>query len=234
VSDEFAAEVTSVAALSEPVRRTLYRYVIAQDRPVSREDAAAAVGVAHHVAKFNLDRLVADGLLDVEYRRPPGRSGPGAGRPTKLYRRAAREITVSLPERHYELAGEVMAEALTIAARDDLPVHDAIRAAAIATGQRVAGTVEPVPAATPQMVSELLTRYGYEPRDTGDGVILANCPFHHLARTYTDLVCGMNLDLIDGILDHLRQSGLEAHLEPDPNRCCVVIRRKAGVTPAGG
>jgi len=234
VSDEFAAEVVSVAALSEPVRRTLYRYVIAQDRPVSREDAAAAVGVAHHVAKFNLDRLVADGLLDVEYRRPPGRSGPGAGRPTKLYRRGAREITVSLPERHYELAAEVMAEALTIAAREDLPVHDAVRAAAIAAGQRVAGTVESAPEGPPQMVTELLARYGYEPRDTGDGVILANCPFHHLARSYTDLVCGMNLDLIDGVLDRLRPGGLEAHLEPDPNRCCVVIRGDAGVTPAGG
>jgi len=247
VSDEFAAEVAGVAALSEPVRRTLYRYVIAQDRPVSREDAAAGVGVAHHVAKFNLDRLVADGLLDVEYRRPPGRSGPGAGRPTKLYRRGAREISVSLPERHYELAGQVMAEALTIAARDDLSVSDAIHAAARAAGQRLADTAEPAgmsgPAdaagaadavAGPRTVSDLLARLGYEPRATDDGVILGNCPFHHLSRTYTELVCGMNLDLIEGALDHLCPGRLEAHLEPGPNRCCVVIRAKPGVTSTRG
>jgi predicted ArsR family transcriptional regulator len=228
MSDEFAADVAGVAALSEPVRRTLYRYVITQDRPVSREDAAAAVGVAHHVAKFNLDRLVAEGLLAVEYRRPPGRSGPGAGRPTKLYRRGEREIAVSLPERRYELAGQVMAEALTIAERDAMPVHDAIRAAAKAAARQLADTAEPAHGvAAQQIVTDLLARHGYEPRATGDGVVLANCPFHHLAQTYTELVCGMNLELIDGVLDRLCPGRLHAHLDPEPNRCCVVIRVKA-------
>jgi predicted ArsR family transcriptional regulator len=227
MSDEFAADVASVAALSEPVRRTLYRYVIAQDRPVSREDAAAGVEVAHHVAKFNLDRLAADGLLDVEYRRPPGRTGPGAGRPTKLYRRGARDITVSLPERRYDLAGEVLAEAVTIAARDAVPVNDAIHAAATDVGQRLGENAEPAPAATAeQTVGDLLARYGYEPRATADGLVLVNCPFHHLARKYTDLVCGMNLDLIDGVLDRLRPGDLEARLDPGPGRCCVTIRTK--------
>ena len=227
MSDEFAADVASIAALGEPVRRTLYRYVIAQDRPVSREDAAAGVGVAHHVAKFNLDRLVADGLLDVEYRRPPGRTGPGAGRPTKLYRRAARDISVSLPERRYDLAGRVLAEALTLVARDDRPVPDAIRTAATAAGQRLAGAAEPVPSdASPQMVGDLLTRYGYEPRVAADGLTLANCPFSDLAENYTELVCGMNLDLIDGVLDGLGTDTLEARLDPGPDRCCVTIRTR--------
>jgi predicted ArsR family transcriptional regulator len=224
MSDEFAADVASLAALSEPVRRSLYRYVVAQDRPVSREDAAAGVGVPHHVAKFHLDRLAVDGLLDVEYRRPPGRSGPGAGRPTKLYRRGARDITVSLPERRYDLAGQVMAEALTIAARDGLPVGDTIRVAARAAGQRLADTAEPGPEVSPQQtVSDVLARYGYEPRATDDGVVLANCPFHHLAQTYTELICGMNLDLIDGVLDRLCPGRLQARLDPGPNHCCVAI-----------
>jgi predicted ArsR family transcriptional regulator len=224
MSDEFADDVASVAALSEPVRRSLYRYVVAQDRPVSREDAAAGVGVPHHVAKFHLDRLASDGLLDVEYRRPPGRSGPGAGRPTKLYRRGARDISVSLPERRYDLAGQVMAEALTTAARDGLPVPDTIRAAARAAGQHLADTAGPAPAAPPQqMVTDLLARYGYEPRVTDDGVVLTNCPFHHLARAYTDLVCGMNVDLIEGVLGRLCPGRLRARLDPGPNRCCVTI-----------
>jgi predicted ArsR family transcriptional regulator len=235
VTEEFAAEVAGVAALSEPVRRRLYDYVIAQGRPVSREDAAGGVGVAHHVAKFNLDRLVADGLLDAEYRRPPGRSGPGAGRPTKLYRRGVREITVSLPERHYELAGQIMAEALTVAARDDTPVHDAVHAAATAAGRRLADTAEPGDAvAAPQVVGDLLARWGYEPRATGDGMILGNCPFHHLARTYTELVCGMNVDLIEAALDGLCPGRLQAYLEAAPNRCCVVIRSKPGVASSRG
>jgi predicted ArsR family transcriptional regulator len=224
MSDEFAADVASLAALSEPVRRSLYRYVVAQDRPVSREDAAAGVGVPHHVAKFHLDRLAVDGLLDVEYRRPPGRSGPGAGRPTKLYRRGSRDITVSLPQRRYELAGQVMAEALTSAARDARPVQDTIRVAARAAGQQLADTAEPGSAVSPQqMVSDVLARYGYEPRATDDGVVLTNCPFHHLAQTYTELVCGMNLDLIDGVLGRLCPGRLQARLDPGPDHCCVAI-----------
>jgi predicted ArsR family transcriptional regulator len=224
MSDDFAADVAGVAALSEPVRLSLYRYVVAQDSPVSREDAATGVGVAHHVAKFHLDRLAADGLLDIEYRRPPGRSGRGAGRPTKLYRRAARDISISLPGRRYDVAGQVMAEALTMAARDALPVGDSIRVAARATGQQLADTAEPGPAESPQqMVSDLLARYGYEPRETDDGVILTNCPFHRLARAYTDLVCGMNLDLIGGVLDRLCPGRLQARLDPGPDRCCVAI-----------
>src|SRR4051812_26864076 len=121
MSEGFAVDAARIAALGEPVRRELYCFVVAQDEPVSREKAASGTGVPHHVAKFNLDRLVAAGLLDVEYRRPPGRGGPGAGRPAKLYRRAARDVTVSLPERRYDLAGRVLAEAITIADRDRIP-----------------------------------------------------------------------------------------------------------------
>ncbi len=90
--DDFDAQVAGIAALGEPVRRALYRYVIAQPGPVSRDQAAAGTGVPRHVAKFHLDKLAADGLLEVEFRRPPGRRGPGAGRPTKWYRRSLREL----------------------------------------------------------------------------------------------------------------------------------------------
>lgn len=223
--DDFTADVASIAALSEPVRRGLYQYVVAQGRPVSREDAAAGVGVALHVAKFNLDRLVADGLLDVEYRRPPGRTGPGAGRPAKLYRRSGRDIAVSLPERRYDLAGQVLAEALAIAARDRSPVPDAVRTAARAAGHRLAETAGSGP--PQEVVGDLLARFGYEPHRTDDGLALANCPFAHLAKSHTELVCGMNRELIAGALDHLSLSDLRADLDPGPDRCCVVVRYEA-------
>src|SRR4051794_34712663 len=172
MSEEFMADLASVAALSEPVRRELYCYVVAQHEPVSRETAASGTGVPHHVAKFNLDKLVAAGLLDVEYRRPPGRGGPGAGRPAKLYRRAAREVSVSLPERRYDLAGHVMAEALTIAARDQVPVGEALQVAARDTGRQLgedagAGPDEPARDA----MTRVLARQGYEPR-TVEGEIV--------------------------------------------------------------
>ena len=224
MSQDFTADVAGVAALNEPVRRELYCYVVAQDEPVSRENAAAGTGVAHHVAKFNLDRLVAAGLLDVEYRRPPGRGGPGAGRPAKLYRRAARDISVSLPGRRYDLAGRVMAEAITIAGRDRIPVADALRLAARATGRQLGGSaVVDQDAPVLDTVSRVLAHHGYEPRMAADEVVLANCPFHRLAADYTDLVCHMNRDLIDGVIDGVCPGALSARLNPGLDRCCVTV-----------
>ncbi|MGY4642993.1 helix-turn-helix transcriptional regulator [Cellulomonas sp. URHB0016] len=226
MSEDFTADAARIAALGEPVRRELYRFVVAQDEPVSRDKAASGTGVPHHVAKFNLDRLVAAGLLDVEYRRPPGRGGPGAGRPAKLYRRAAREVAVSLPERRYDLAGHVLAEAITVADRDRIPVADAVRTAARATGRSLGeaagGDVdEAVPAR--DRVSQVLARHGYEPRTVEGEVVLANCPFHRLAADYTGLVCDMNRDLVHGVIDAVCPGALSARLSPGPDRCCVSV-----------
>src|SRR5689334_18516051 len=86
-------DFTAVAALADPVRRRLYRYVAAQQDAVGREQAAEGAGVPLHIARFHLEKLVDEGLLDTEYRRLTGRAGPGAGRPAKLYRRTAAEVS---------------------------------------------------------------------------------------------------------------------------------------------
>ncbi|MDQ1659034.1 MAG: hypothetical protein QOD41_4117 [Cryptosporangiaceae bacterium] len=224
MTEDFGTRVERIAALGEPVRRALYRYVLSQDGPVGRELAAAGAGVAHHVAKFHLDRLVADGLLGVEYARPPGRTGPGAGRPAKLYRRSSREIAVSLPERHYDLAGRVMAAAITASADGSVSLAEALRIAAGAAGRTLAAEAPHAhPADAMAAASEVLAGNGYEPRPSTDGLTLANCPFHRLAETYTELVCGLNLHLIGGVLDGLGADGLCARLDPAPGRCCVVV-----------
>ena len=93
MTDEFSA----IGSLADPVRRRLYEYVAAQPDCVGREKAASGAGVPLHSARFHLDKLVDEGLLEVEHRRLSGRSGPGAGRPAKLYRRTSSEIAVSFP-----------------------------------------------------------------------------------------------------------------------------------------
>jgi predicted ArsR family transcriptional regulator len=222
-ADAFDQQVNSVAALGEPVRRELYRYVVAQSEPVSRERAATGVGVAHHVAKFHLDKLEEDGLLEVEYRRPPGRTGPGAGRPAKLYRRSARHIAVSLPERRYDLAGHVLAEAVDAAQRAGLPLDHLISEAAHAAGAALAEQADSRPADPLGALTEALAANGYEPRLADDRMTLANCPFHDLAASHRELVCALNLDLINGLLGTLGPAGLSARLDPAPGRCCVTV-----------
>src|SRR3954453_5466148 len=127
--------ISSVAALGDRLRRALYRYVVGQPAPVNRDQAAEALGIARHTAKFPLDRLVADDLLEVEFARPPGRTGPGAGRPAKYFRRAAGELSVSLPARHYDLAGRLLARAVTDSQREPVAVGDALSRAAHEWGQ---------------------------------------------------------------------------------------------------
>jgi predicted ArsR family transcriptional regulator len=228
-TEDFDADVASVAALGEPMRRALYRYVVSQEGAVGREEAAAGVGVAHHTAKFHLDKLVEDGLLDVEYRRPPGRTGPGAGRPAKLYRRADREIAVSLPERRYDLAGRVMAEAITEARRAGTSVDDTLTEAARSAGREIGEQARGLlgshrtPEDALRAVGEVLAGQGYEPRLRAGCLTLGNCPFHSLAQRYRDLVCRMNLDLIDGVLDGLEPASLHAILDPSADCCCVVV-----------
>ena len=222
------ARLDRVAALAEPVRRTLYRYVAAQPEPVTRDQAAAAVGVARHTAKFHLDRLVRDRLLEAGYRRPPGRGGPGAGRPAKVYRRGDADLEVSLPERRYDRAGRLLVEAVARAERTGSPVADALRSVAAEQG-RAAGAraAAGLPGRAPDAAAlDALAADGYAPRGDGAGVVLANCPFQALARQATELVCGMNRAYVAGVLDGAGATGLAARLDPAAGRCCVRLERR--------
>ena len=234
MGDSWSEQIAGIGALAEPARQALYRYVVAQPEAVGREEAARATGVALHSAKFHLDRLVEEGLLEVEFRRLTGRQGPGAGRPAKLYRRSHRELAVSLPERHYELAGEVMASAMDQALRDRTPLPEAIRTAARARGRGVGeprrsrsrGGVSTRSriAAELRRTADALEPLGYEPRIDQQEVCLANCPFDKLAAEHTELICGMNLDFIDGVMDGLGCRNVEPALAPHEGFCCVRVR----------
>lgn len=226
--DGFAAQVAGVAALAEPVRRDLYLYVAAQAEPVSREAASRAVGIPLHTAKFHLDRLVEEGLLDTEFRRLSGRAGPGAGRPAKLYRRSSREVSVALPARRYDLAGALMAQAIEDAERDGSPVLTALsRAAAeLGTGTAAAARADAGSAAPRDdltTTTRALALHGYEPHTDGATTTLGNCPFDALAKDHTELVCGMNLALVGALVDDLTEGRVSCRLDPAPGRCCVVL-----------
>jgi len=207
--------LAALAALGEPTRRALYAYVAAQDRAVSRDEAASATGTKRATAAFHLERLVDDGLLEARFARVSGRTGPGAGRTAKLYARARRQIAVSLPPRRYEIAAEVLASALEAAERGAAPVNEAVARAAGQAGRQIAGQGADL--------AEVLTRSGYEPKQDPDGCIhLANCPFHELLARHVDLVCAMNLHLLRGVIGELG-SGAQARLDPAEGRCCVTI-----------
>ncbi|NJD28761.1 MAG: helix-turn-helix domain-containing protein [Chloroflexi bacterium] len=221
-------DIEAVALLDEPARRALYDAVVGASQPLSRDEAASATGVSRALAAFHLDKLVEAGLLEVEYRRLSGRSGPGAGRPSKLYLRGAREVAVSLPARQYEVPAGLLATALEQIA-GPTPI-EALRSAAHRLGEGIGAAARKRSGPRPSRkrlraeLRETLEARGYEPLDTPTGEIrFANCPFHALVDDHRDLVCGMNLALASGILDGLGDDRLTARLDPQPGRCCVAI-----------
>lgn len=221
------SQYAGIGALADETRRTLYEYVAAQPDPVGREQAATALGIAQHNVNFHLDRLVTEGLLEVEYRRLSGKSGPGAGRPSKLYRMAAREFAITLPPRRYELVGEILAGAIT-KAESGGSLNQALANVARHKGRELGKAADGLNIAQslPAMAT-VLAGQGYAPRVDGDVVTLSNCPFHALAQQHTELVCGLNEDFIQGVAEGLGCAQVSARLEPEPDQCCVKIRAEA-------
>jgi len=203
----------ALGALTDPTRRAVYEVVAsAGPSPVSRDDVVAALGVGRTLAAFHLDKLVEAGLLEASYARRTGRSGPGAGRTAKLYRRTSAEHTASVPPRTYRGAAEILAEAI-----DRTGADEAVFAVAREQGRTQAVVGQ-------DLVAALAAR-GYEPVAVGDGILLRNCPFHRLAEEFPPLVCGMNLALLQGLLDGAGLHDWRATTEPSPGHCCVKLSK---------
>ncbi len=222
--------IEALAALGEPNRQRLYDLVAASREAIGRDEAAAAIGISRELAAFHLDRLVRAGLLDTEYRRLGGRSGPGAGRPAKLYRRAEREVVLSIPPRHYDVAAEILAEGLDRleGSRGSEAVDAVARERGTALGLAARRNAGPRPGRRRlrSALVDLLRDRGYAPEvdESSGAVCLGNCPYHALAVSHRTLTCGMNLAWAGGVVDALAGSSLRPQLDPKPGYCCVVFR----------
>ncbi|HEU0257123.1 MAG TPA: helix-turn-helix domain-containing protein [Microbacteriaceae bacterium] len=219
--------VEAAASLRDPARTKLYALIRTRDEAMSRDDAARLTGMPRSTAAFHLDRMVESGLLEVEYRRRSGKGGPGAGRPAKLYRRARQVITLSLPERRYDVVGDVLASAVERVRTTGEGIDASLAEVAREAGARAA--------AGHTDLLEALRVSGYEPHTEQDGdVVFGNCPFDELAGNHRGLVCGLNLNLVQGMAD---ACGCEGHIEQDPGagRCCVrAVGLDAAARPAPG
>jgi predicted ArsR family transcriptional regulator len=215
--------------LSEPTRRALYEHVAGQADPVDRDAAARAIGIGRPLAAFHLDRLVGAGLLEVEYHRRSGRSGPGAGRPAKFYRRAAGPgVEISIPPRRYaELAG-VFADALERARDDDVDMArvEAGRAfgRTIATRARELAAGEDRPVSRDTLVRALADQ-GFQPESDEGGIRLRNCPFDALVADHRETTCTTNLAVLEVVPPSYRRAGLAARPDAVPGYCCVTFVR---------
>jgi predicted ArsR family transcriptional regulator len=218
-------DIAAVALLDEPVRHAVYDWVVAQARPVGREETARALRITRALATFHLDRLAAAGLLDADYRRLNERTGPGAGRPARVYWRADTDVAVSLPPRRYDLAADTLARALEAdpdaAARSVRAAgHEAGRAMG-AEARRGSRVRDPA-----RRLGSALAAHGYEPAapDESGMIRLRNCPYDAIVEEHRPLVCSMNLAMAEGLTEAIAADGAyRPVLDLQPGSCCVTF-----------
>lgn len=224
-------DLATAAVLADELRRSIYGFVREARRPVSREDVAAATGISSRLAAFHLEKLLEQGLLKSHYARPKERGGPGAGRSAKYYEPSGVHVEVSIPDRRYELVGELLVDAIRSEAAGEKARDTASRVAS-ERGHALGEEIErsrrlrrPGAKRTLGAAEDVLREHGYEPyRDENDVVALRNCPFHSLARRAPDLVCEMNRAFLDGMLRGMGNENVDAVLTCKPGDCCVTLR----------
>ncbi|MBA2558819.1 MAG: transcriptional regulator [Propionibacteriales bacterium] len=221
---ELGDQLDKVAGLAEAQRRALYGHIASQAEPVSRDEAANAVGISRTLAAYHLDRLARDGLLETLFERRNGRTGPGAGRPAKLYFRSRQAVELSVPARDYAFLADLMARALESHGSG----AESLERVAYASGR--GSTAEPTTEANAAAPAEgdaerALAERGYEPYRSADGELrLRNCPFDRLAEAHRELVCSANLAFLRGVVDQLHlEKRLQPRLDPRAGECCVAL-----------
>lgn len=225
--------MAAVGALQDPIRRALFTFISRSDEPVGRDEAATAVRLPRTTAAFHLDRLVEAGLLAVEFAKLNGRTGPGSGRPAKLYRRAASEVSVALPERHYDLMGDVLAASIASADESGRSIRDSLDQTARRRGRELG--------AAAGSLHEVLESTGYVPETAENGdTVLTNCPFHQLANSHTAIICQANVALLEGAAEGAGDTAHRICFDPAVGRCCVRITPRStrldegAAAPTGG
>ncbi|WNM36626.1 transcriptional regulator [Streptomyces sp. Li-HN-5-11] len=207
--------LAALAVLGDESRRGLLEFVRRAHRPVTREEAAAAVGISRKLAAFHLDKLVTSGLLQARH----GGHGPRrVGRAPKVYEPSPHTVTISLPPRRQELLASLLAEAVTAQKPQESAREAALRVAR-ERGEALGGEAHAGDA------NAVLEALGFEPEDDGGGrTVLHNCPFHPVAAQAPELVCAMNHAFLRGYLSGSGDRETTAVLDPRPGVCCVQLR----------
>jgi predicted ArsR family transcriptional regulator len=209
--------IDRLCVLDDPARWAAYLAVRTAAGPLTRAEVADEVGISVRLAAFHLEKLLAEGFVEASYERDE--RSVVVGHPAKRYRPTDLQLEVSIPPRRYDLAAEILAEALDEAS--SAPAEETLADVAAEFGRHVGRR-----ARARNGDSRLLTALrfiGYEPATTGDDVSLRNCPFKHVAEARPEVICRMNLAFVAGVIVGAQSRSHHAVLSRSPGRCCVVV-----------
>jgi predicted ArsR family transcriptional regulator len=221
--------IRAVAALEDTLRRGMYAFIRQARRPVTRDEAAASVGISRKLAAFHLDKLVDAGVLRARYESVG--TDRRVGRTPKVYEPTGVDIRISIPRRQHEVLADILLDAVLTEGADERAAEAAVRVAhdrGTAMGSAERDQTRPGRLGTERaltLATDLLHRNGFEPaREAPTRVRLRDCPFHPLAAEAPDLVCGINHAFLSGVLTGLGARTVEAVLDPRAGECCVELR----------
>ncbi len=217
---EFSSAVTAItSAFGDPTRRQIYLF--ARDRSddaggVTAAEVAEAFALHPNVARHHLDKLVGGGYVEVA----TGRTGAGAGRPSKRYRVSTPEVAFELPVRQDDLVVSLLGRALSLlpadaaeAMAEDVGIQYG-RAMAVAMGGAdphdaevlAAGGVPRSFRAALHAVADALTAHGFAAHAEGKGnglrIVSDHCPFGDAAIEHP-VLCAVDRGLVRGMLSAL-------------------------------
>jgi predicted ArsR family transcriptional regulator len=236
-----ADAIRAVAALDDELRCGMYLFIRQSGRPVTRDEAAASVGISRKLAAFHLDKLVDAGVLRSKVE--PAGGVRKVGRTPRVYEPADIDIKVSIPARQYDVLAQMLVQAVLTERPDERASDAALRVAGergedLGAAQRAQARPGRLGAERALTLAEaVLSQHGFEPvRESPGRVRLRNCPFHPMARQAPELVCGINQAFLAGLVTGLR-APLQATLRPGPGQCCVELAARGGPdgsSPKGG
>jgi predicted ArsR family transcriptional regulator len=220
--DESIGDITS--ALGDPTRRAVFIAAREAAGPVTSADIAELFLIHPNVARHHLDKLAADGYLDVTRRRQTGRSGPGAGRPAKCYTASGKGIDLHFPSRRQDLLVELLVRIIERTSSTDI--------AAIAEsvgreyGEELAeeigspGNAEYTTAVT--AVARAMTGLGFQmSADPGAGrLTTSSCPFGDAAAGHPEVLCSLDRGIVSGLFEGMNQPCAPI-LHPDLDEACI-------------
>jgi predicted ArsR family transcriptional regulator len=194
-------------------------------RPVGSAEVAQSTGLHPNTARFHLDGLVASGLVERTVEQRDVR-----GRPRALY--ASRPETPVTGQRSYRLLAEILTSHL--ASNSDQPGVAAQRAGEAwghVLAQQAPRSGRPGDAQATRILTDALEEIGFAPEASGRGrsreVRLHHCPFREAALEHRDIVCGIHLGLMRGVLAELGSSLRADRLDPfvEPTLCVASLSK---------
>jgi predicted ArsR family transcriptional regulator len=209
--------IKRLCVLDDPARRSCYLAVRTAGHPLTRAEVAQEAGISVRLAAFHLEKLLSEGFLEAGYERD--QAPTGVGHPAKRYRPTDVELEVSIPPRRYDLAADILAEALVAVASEGRA--DPLQKVAANYGRQIGRRTRRRNSETRLVTA--LRLFGYDPASANDRIVLRNCPFRHAAQARPDVLCRMNHALVAGMIQGVQAGSFDAVLDRAPGRCCVLV-----------